>query len=111
MDNNSKHRQRPIPVTDQERSLLEKQRELYEAKSGKTDDWGDFLGTIALLGLAAAGIYALANATRQTPQSAQVECSQCHKVFILALPNQAQRVVYTRCPHCQFDLVVNLGNK
>jgi DNA-directed RNA polymerase subunit RPC12/RpoP len=103
-------RQRPIPVTDSERTKLEQYKRQYEEHSGEGGDWGAFLGTIALLGLAAAGVYALVQATRQTPQSANVICSECHQQFVIALPVNAQNVVAVRCPHCQRDLVVQTEN-
>ena len=99
-------RQRPIPVTDSERTTLEQYKRQYEQKSGESGDWGDFLGAIALLGLAAVGIYALAQATKQTPQSATVKCSHCQKNFIMAIPLNASNVIPVKCPHCQQDLVV-----
>lgn len=103
-------RQRPIPVTSQERRFLEEQKKRYENSSGDTGDWGKFLASMALLGLAAAGIYALANATKRTPQSVDVKCSVCSNTFIMAVPAGAVNIIHTKCPYCQSELVVNLGN-
>jgi hypothetical protein len=100
-------RQRPIPVTSQERMFLEQQKQRYESQNGSRGDWGQFLGAIALLGLAAIGVYTLANATNRSPQSVDVRCSVCSNSFVMALPSGAGRVVYTRCPHCQSELVVS----
>ena len=102
-------RQRPIPVTRQERAILEQQKKRYEAKTGDSGDWGEFLGTVALLGLAAAGVYALVGATRRSPQSVDVICSGCSKDFVMAVPVGTGRAVQTTCPHCGLELVVNLG--
>lgn len=101
-------RQRPIPVTSQERRFLEEQKQRYESNSGDTGDWGQFLGSIVLLGLAAVGIYALANAISRTPQSVDVQCPVCYNSFVMALPTGVGRVLYTRCPHCQSEIVVTL---
>jgi len=102
-------RQKPIPITRQERALLEDQKRRYEQSTGDRGDWGKFLGTIALLGLAAAGIYALSRATSRTKQSVNVRCEICRKTFIMAVPNRADRAIYTTCPHCGGELVVYLG--
>ena len=103
-------RQQPIPLTVEKRALLEQYKSQYEEKNGKTKDWGDFLGAIALLGLTVAGVYALAHSNRQTPQSTNVICSQCNQTFIMALPANAQNVIAVRCPYCQTDLVVPTEN-
>ena len=104
-------RQRPIPVTSREREFLEKQKKLYERNSGNTGDWGQFLGGIVLLGLAAAGIYVLARAVNRTPQSVDVHCSACGTSFVMALPNDARRIIHTKCPNCSSELVVNLDSR
>ena len=103
-------RQRPIPVTGSERARLEQYKQQYEQNSGQTGDWGDFLSAIALLGLAAAGIYALAQATQQTSQSVNVTCTLCNQTFLMALPVNASSVVAVICPHCQRNLVVRTTN-
>src|SRR4030042_1639801 len=98
-------RQRPIPVTSQERRFLEEQKRRYENRSGNNGDWGQFLGAVVLLGLAALGIYALVNAVNRTSQSVDVQCSTCGNTFVMALPVDVRQVIYTRCPHCQSELV------
>ncbi len=105
----SEPRQRPIPVTSQERAVLEQQKRLYEKATGDSGDWGEFLGKIALLGLAAVGVYALAKATQRSPQSVDVDCGSCGGKFVMALPKGAGGAVYTTCPHCSVELVVPLG--
>jgi len=104
----TERRQKPIPVTSHEREFLEQQKKQYELISGDTGDWGKFLGTIVLLGLAAAGIYALAQATKRTTQSVDVRCSICGKTFVMAVPTGANKVTHVKCPYCQAELVVNL---
>jgi DNA-directed RNA polymerase subunit RPC12/RpoP len=102
-------RQRPIPVTSKERAALEQQKRRYEQSTGDTGDWGNFLGTVALLGLAALGIYSLARATRRSEQSVDVQCAVCQQSFLMAVPDEVGQAVYIRCPHCNEELVVNLG--
>ena len=104
-------RQKPIPVTSQERKFLEEQRQRYEERNGDSGDWGQFLGSVVLLGLAALGVYALARATNRTPQSVNVQCPTCSSAFLMALPTGIGQTVYIRCPHCQSELVVNLSSQ
>lgn len=105
----AEQRQRPIPVTSKERADLEDYKNRYEQRTGDTGDWGKFLGTVTLLGLAAAGVYTLAKATARSRQSVDVECAECGETFIMAVPNRVDRVIYTTCPHCGEELVVYLG--
>lgn len=44
-------RQRPIPVTFEERTQLDKMKASYEEITGQRCDWGKFLIDICLLGL------------------------------------------------------------
>ena len=101
-------RQRPIPVTGRERELLEEQKKRYEESTGDTGDWGKFLGTITLLGLAAAGIYSLAKASTRSQQSVDVQCKQCGETFIMAISDRSDRAVHTVCPYCRTEVVVYL---
>lgn len=102
-------RQRPIPVTSQERAALEQQKRRYEQFSGDRGDWGKFLSAVTLLGLAALGIYHLARGTRRSDQAVNVECCVCRESFLMAIPNEVGRAVYVLCPHCNAELVVDLG--
>lgn len=99
-------RQRPIPVTGTERELLQQQKTRYEEGTGDRGDWGKFLGTITLLGLAAAGIYNLVKASARSQQSVDVQCSECSGKFIMAVSHRSDRAIYTICPHCGTELVV-----
>lgn len=103
-------RQKPIPVTSDEREFLNEQKERYETRSGDTGDWGKFLETMALLGLAAAGIYILVKALQVNRRSANVRCSNpgCGKDFTVALQPGAAKAILVNCPHCQAELVVQL---
>lgn len=108
MDKDNK-RQKPIPVTSFERTQLEQYKSQYEKKSGQSGDWGDFLGAVALLGLATLGVYALVEATKQTPQSANVNCSYCHNIFAMTMPPNSSKIINVKCPYCQQDLVVRIN--
>lgn len=102
-------RQRPIPVTRQERATLDERKRRYEESTGDQGDWGRFLGTMTLLGLAAAGIYALARVRERSANSVNVECATCGRTFLMAVPDQVGGAVYITCPHCGEELVVHLG--
>ena len=101
-------RQRPIPVTRQERAILEQQKKRYESRTG-TVVMGRISGDSGPVGLAAAGVYALVTATRRSSQSVDVICSGCSMDFVMAVPAGTGRAVHTTCPHCGLELVVNLG--
>ena len=103
-------RQKPISIASRDRGALDSYKKRYEEKTGERTDWGTFLGTVALLGLAAAGVYHLVRATNRSPQSVDVQCCQCSGNFILAVPRGTGRAIQTTCPHCNADLVVDLGN-
>lgn len=105
----SEPRQKPIPVTRQERASLEQHRRRYEDTTGDRGDWGKFLGTIVLLGLAAAGIYSLAKASEKSAQTGNIQCPVCKRDFLMAVPTGTGRVIYTKCPLCKAELVVDLG--
>ncbi|MFC1998838.1 hypothetical protein ACFLVR_04250 [Chloroflexota bacterium] len=101
-------RQRPIPVTSEERRSLDKYKQQYEKETGNTGDWGDFLGAIALLGLAALGIYALSKVVVRSEDSVDVRCAECSQNFIMAVPKGIGPVVRTTCPNCKKELLVDM---
>ena len=103
-------RQRPIPVTSAERDRLQAAKSRYEQATGDAGDWGKFLGTISLLGLAAAGVYALGKAAARSVQSVDVECYACGRSFLMAVPDGTPRAVLTVCPHCGREVVADLGS-
>ena len=102
-------RQRPIPVTAAERRHLDERKRLYEEKSGTKGSWGKFLATISLLGLAAAGVYALGQPAKRSPQAMSIRCGPCGETFPMALPEGTPRAVLIECPYCGRELVVDLG--
>jgi len=102
-------RQRPISITSSDRDVLDSYKRLYEESTGESIDWGKFLGTVALLGLAAAGVYNLVRANKRSPQTVDVECFECGSTFVMAVPTGTDRAIHTRCPECDAELVVDLG--
>ncbi len=105
----AKERQRPISISDHARTQLDVQKQRYDQATGEKTDWGNFLGTVTLLGLAAVGIYKLVEATQRSAQSVDVKCAFCQETFVMAVPSGTARVIYTTCPECGGELVVNLG--
>ena len=99
-------RQKPIPVTSRERDVLEDYKQQFENHTGDTGDWGEFLSAIALLGLAAAGIYALAKNSQRVNSTVNTQCSLCAQDFLVALPPGVSPVVHVLCPNCQTNLVI-----
>ena len=104
-------RQRPIPVTSAEREKLERYKTIYQDSTGTSGaDWGNFLGTIALLGLGAAGIYVLSKVLSRDNSTTTVSCGSCRQNFLMAVPEGVGQAVHVKCPHCHTDLVVALMN-
>ena len=106
-----RRRQQPISVSSDDREILNQQKQRYDAETGEVTEWGSFLGSVALLGLAALGIYQLARAAQRTSHSSSVQCPGCYQSFMLAVPRNAPRVIFTRCPNCDAELVVDLSNR
>ena len=91
---------------------MEQQRRLYESELGETSDWGEFLGVAVLLGLVALGIYALTRPTQRADQSVTLNCSQCGRTFLMALPpNGVPIYLPVQCPHCGAGLVVDFRSQ
>ena len=101
MTSNSKRKS--IVVTFKEKEKLESAKHLYEQHTGDGGDWGKFLGTISMLGLAALGIYKLAQASRKKRKSV---CPVCDREFSIAYGDDLPAVAYITCPHCGEELVV-----
>jgi hypothetical protein len=102
-------RQSPISISKRDREKLDEQKSRYEESIGQKTDWGNFLRTMALFGLAVAGTYLLAKATQRTPQTVDVMSSGCRYKFIMSVPEGCSRAIYTTCPSCGAELVVDLG--
>jgi len=106
----SEPRQRNIPLNINERHELDQRKRDYENRTGDTGDWGKFLGVVTLAGLAALGIYGLAQATRREPTVWQVNCPNCSAVFPIRVPNPPPwRVTQVTCPTCGTELVIDFA--
>lgn len=102
------YQRRHIAVSPEERKRLEEAKKRYEAVAGQSD-WGKFLGTMALIGMAGVGIYALARASQRSASSLNVECPECGETFAVAFEGEPPRVARVTCPSCGSDLVVDGG--
>ena len=97
-------RQKSIGITPKEKERLDRAKQLYEQHTGNTTDWGRFLGTVAILGLASLGIYKLVTASRDKPVT---ECAVCHNKFSIAYSEDIPPIAYVTCPHCDAELFVD----
>jgi len=103
-------RQRNIPLRTNERHELDQRKRDYENRTGDTGDWGKFLGVVTLAGLAALGIYALAQAAKRAPTVWQVNCPRCSATFPIQVPNPPPwRVTQVACPSCKTELVIDFA--
>lgn len=106
----SEPRQRNIPLNIDERHQLDQRKQDYENRTGDTGDWGKFLGIATLAGLAALGIYGLAQATKRSATIWQVNCPHCSTVFPIQVPNPPPwRVTQVVCPNCSTELVIDFA--
>jgi len=103
-------RQKPISVGTDDRNLLDRLKQDYEKAEQTELDWGEFLTSIALLGLAVAGVYALAQSVNRSQQSVTACCPFCNQNFGVAWPSGSPPAVSIPCPNpkCQRQLVVSL---
>lgn len=97
-------RQRSIGVTPQEKAQLEKAKELYQAETGESADWGRFLAISAALALGAIGIYKIAKSSKDRPR---VECGNCGTRFAIAHSGPLPTFVQVNCPECGNELVID----
>lgn len=101
-------RQKSIGITPKEKERLEKDKQLYEEKTGGKADWGSFLGAVSVLGLAALGIYKIVNSNKKNPVAT---CVVCGRKFSIAYSDDLPPVVHVTCPNpnCEAELVVNFN--
>lgn len=102
----NKPRQKSIGVTPREKAQLDKAKNLYEAKTGDSTDWGKFLAITSAMALGALGIYRLAKSNRNRPA---VECPSCGVRFVIADSKGLPRVVQVQCPECSEEIVIDFG--
>jgi hypothetical protein len=105
-------RQRHIPLTVAERRELDQRKRDYEDRTGDVGDWGKFLGTITLAGLAALGIYSMVQVARRGPTIWQVKCLLCGVMFPVRVPNPPPwRLAQIECPKCEQGLVIDFARQ
>jgi len=103
-------RQRHIPLNFEERQELDRRKRDYEDMTGDTGDWGKFLETVTLAGLAALGVYSPARVSRRAPAVWQVSCPGCKMVFPIRVPNPPPwRVAKLGCENCGAELVMDFA--
>ena len=108
MPHKKKRQQKAISVETEEWSLLVRLKSDYSGKLGEDADWGSFLGTVALLGVAAAGVYGFAECLSRTESAASARCVACGLVFPVAVPHRSPGAIQFPCPACHAMLVLNL---
>jgi hypothetical protein len=108
MPRKKKRDQKAISVEAEEWALLDRLKRDYEQRTAEEVDWGNFLETVALLGLAAAGVYGRAECLDRTESAASARCSACGLVFPVAVPHRSPRAIHFRCPACRMMLVLHL---
>ena len=104
--------QRPISISGKDRDRLDAYKLKYEGATGQPSDWGQFLGVLGLVGLAAFGVYKLVESANKSAQSATIKCPHCETNFLMAFPEGSPPAILVACPSCASDLVVkNTRNK
>ena len=105
-------RQRHIPLNIDDRRELDRRKRDYEEGTGDSGDWGRFLRTVSLAGLAALGIYGMAQAARRAPTVWQVICSHCGVGFPIQVPHPPPwRMAQVRCTNCSGELVIDFAEQ
>lgn len=106
----SRLRQRHIPLGIEERLELDRRKQDYEEKTGDVGDWGKFLSVVTLAGLAALGVYSVAQAGKFGPTIWQLKCPQCGVRFPIQVPNPPPwRLAPATCVKCESSLVVDFA--
>ena len=104
-------RQRHIPLNIDDRRELDRRKKDYEDATGDSGDWGRFLRTVSLAGLASLGIYALSPLARIGPTAWRVDCPRCAVGFPVQVPNPPPgRLAQLRCPNCSGELVIDFAS-
>jgi len=104
------YQKRHIAVSPEERRQLEESKRHFEERAGE-GDWGTFLAVATGIGLAALGIYALAQASQRNATTWQVICPNrnCRATFPIVTQSPPQLAQVT-CPSCNTELVVDFAS-
>ena len=103
-------RQRHIPLNINDRRELDRRKHDYEDRTGDVGGWGRFLRVVTLAGLAALGVYPVAQAIRRAPTVWLINCTRCNSGFPVQVPNPVPwRLVQAKCPSCNTELVVDFA--
>jgi hypothetical protein len=97
-------RQKSIALTPKEKEKLDREKELYEQNIGRRVDWGEFLGVVAVIGLAALGIHEMVRSSRGNPTTI---CPVCKQQITIAYSGDLPEVFHVVCPQCKTELVVD----
>jgi len=97
-------RQKSVAMTPKEKERLEREKQLYEEHAGRKVDWGEFLGVVAVIGLAALGIRKMVQSSRRNPTTT---CPVCNQQITIAYSDDLPEVFYVVCPKCKTELVVD----
>ncbi len=101
-------RQRHVPLRIHDRLELDRRKRDYEERTGDVGDWGEFLGVVTLAGMAALGIYSVAQMDRLASVIWQVRCSSCGVRFPVKAPSPAPwRLSRVTCVKCEAELVLD----
>ena len=106
----SEPRQRHIPLNLEDRKELDQRKQDYEDATGDSGDWGKFLRTVSLAGLAALGVYSGAQVSRATSTVWQAGCPNCATRFPVRVANPPPwRLASSHCPNCNRELVMDFA--
>jgi len=103
-------RQRHIPLNTESREHLDRIKKDYEERTGDVGDWARFLRTVSLAGMAALGIYSVAQLAKRGTNIWQIRCSRCGVIFPVQIPNPPPwRLWQIVCPKCESELVLDFS--
>lgn len=103
-------RQQPIPVTTEQRRILNEMKFKYEEATGDKGSWGHFLISIGNLAMISSKITPAIEIVKLHKYSVDVRCV-CRENFSLSLQGIWLKTFTISCPFCESLSVVNLLEK
>jgi hypothetical protein len=101
-------RQRHVPLRVDDRLELDQRKRDYEERTGDAGDWGRFLEVVTLAGMAALGIYSVAQVGRLDSVIWKVRCPSCGVRFPVKAPSPPPwRLSRVTCVKCGTELVLD----